>query len=144
MSRFLKAGPVQHVLGDRIGHDCARQARQHMADTKTDRGDRGRRARRIGASRCGRDGAADIHNRQRGGEDRSGVLRIAIGQGDRRSAEYRAPFQKRAIGDHIKRRQRQFDASPPQRNRQVRSDSRRLAERQRKRLRHRYLRSIIA
>ena len=91
MAGFGEARPVEHVLGDRIGHDRAGGAGADIGDGATDGRKRGRRARLIGTAGLGGDRNADIDNRQRGLEGGAGRMRAR-----QRRSSHRARSARRA------------------------------------------------
>ena len=134
MARFGKTPIVEHVLGDGIGDDGGR----HAAITSAT-------ARRIEATaagaldRSGWPGSALTAISR--GTTGSAVLKARGGDagvdGDDRHIEaelLRAAAQEIRIGDDVERRNVEFGAPPPNRQRKVGADARGLAERQCQRL----------
>ena len=144
LARLGEAGFVQDIFGDRVGHDRSGCAAQHVGDGAPNGFDRGRCARCIRPARFGGDTGGDRHDRQRGGKCLPGSVGPYCCDRNREPELRRAAAQKRFVANQIKRRDVQRGAPMPDCQRKIRSDSRRLAERQSKRLRHCYLRSIIA
>ena len=93
MSGFSEPRSIEHVLGNRIGHDRAGGTGVEVGYGATDRRQRRRRARSIGVARLGTDRHADIDHGQRGPEGRGGRLRL-----DHRDGHVgRDPFQRAAL-----------------------------------------------
>ena len=130
-----KAPIVEHILGDRIGDDGGRRAGHDVGDRAADRSDGGRRARAIGLARLCGDGdierarpAAPCEKPPRPTSRRH--------DGDRhvKAKPGGAAAREIGIGDDIEWRQLEFGAPPPDRQREIRADPGRLAERQCQRL----------
>ena len=131
-----KPGPVEHVLGDRIGHDGVGEAGEDVPDREIDGRDRRRRAGSIGMAGRRGDGHADIDHRQRCGEDRRRFSRLACRHLDGRAQALRALRHEIAAADDVERRQIELAPPPPCRDGDVRADPCRFAERQGKRTGH--------
>ena len=133
MAGLGKAGAVEHVLGDRIGDHGGGAAGQHVGDRAADRGDRRRRAAGVGLAGRGGDREFERHHRQRAREGGGGFGGRDHGKRHVEPEDARAALKKIRVADQIKGRQVELDASPPDREREIGTDPRRLAEGQRQR-----------
>ena len=130
-----KAGARQHALGDRIGDHGGGFARHHVVDRAADRGDRRRRARMRPACR-----ARAVTGRPSG---TTGSARAKVAGRLRRrhfrdrhveAERARAALEKIGVADQIEGRQIELGPPPPKRERQIRADAGRFADRQSQRL----------
>ena len=133
MTRLGKAGAIKHVLGDRIGDHGGGTAGHHIGDRAADRGDRGGRAAGVGIAGRGGDGKFKRNDRQRALEGSIRLRRRDDGERHIEAEDTRAARQKIRIADEVERRHVEFDPAPPNGERQVGTDARRLAEGQRQR-----------
>ena len=70
---FGEAGAIEHIFGNRIGHQRRRLAREHVTDAEPDGGNRGRRARLVGMAGRRGHGSAEIDHGKGRGEYRRGL-----------------------------------------------------------------------
>ena len=133
VSGLGEAGAVEHVLGDRIGDDRAGGAGADVGHGAVDGGERRRRARLIRSARLGADRHADVDNGQRGREGRPCRRRLDHRDGQIGRDRLGAPRDEFRIGEQIEGSKLELGAPAPRGDRDVGSDSGRLAERQRQR-----------
>ena len=133
MARLGKAGPVEHIFGDRIGDHGGGMAGQHIGDRAADRGNGRRRAGGIGLAGRGGDRQAKRDNRQGALEGGAGLFRRHDGERHIEAEAARAAAQEIHIADKVEGRQVEFDPALPDGERQVGANARRLAEGQRQR-----------
>ena len=126
-------GPVEHVLGDRIGDDGGSDARADIGDRASDSGNGCRRARSVRAAGLRGDGDADVDDRERAPEGSVGSARLDHGDLNVGRDCRGAPAQELRIGEDVEGRKLKLDAPSPCRQRDVRPDSGGLAERHRQR-----------
>ena len=136
MAGFGETRSIEHVLGNRIGHDRAGDARGDVGHGATDRRKRRGSARSIRVARLGADRHADIDHGQRGLEGGAGRLWLHDGDGHVGRDPLGTARHECRVGQEIEGRQTELRAPAPRREGDVGPDSGRLTQRQRQRRRH--------
>src|SRR4051794_13460621 len=131
MPWFIESRLVKDNLGNRIGDHCSGVAACHVTHGAADRGNCSDRARWVRMSWLGRDGNADVDDRQGMRECRDGARRRCHGNWNVGRQCSTPPAQETRVGENVKWLQVELGPSSPSRQCNVRANSCWLTECQR-------------